>query len=143
MKRMSQIIRLRPEKMAEYNELHASVWPEVLACIARCNIRNYSIFLREPENLLFAYYEYHGADYAADMAKMAADPKTQEWWYHQGDGRTHNNPRPADSRATASRREAKPLARRLAVGAAKSDRVGAGMVRPAGRGGLGWCHRHH
>src|SRR5665647_2141602 len=29
---------------------------------------------------LFAYFEYHGADYAADMARMAADPKTQEWW---------------------------------------------------------------
>jgi L-rhamnose mutarotase len=24
--------------------------------------------------------EYHGDDYAADMAKMAADPVTQEWW---------------------------------------------------------------
>ena len=24
--------------------------------------------------------EYHGTDFAADMAKMAADPKTQEWW---------------------------------------------------------------
>ena len=34
----------------------------------------------EPENLLFAYFEYHGTDFAADMAKMAADPKTQEWW---------------------------------------------------------------
>ncbi|MES1151973.1 MAG: L-rhamnose mutarotase, partial [Dongia sp.] len=24
--------------------------------------------------------EYHGTDFAADMEKMAADPKTQEWW---------------------------------------------------------------
>jgi L-rhamnose mutarotase len=48
--------------------------------IAKCNIRNYTIFLREPENLLFAYYEYHGVDWAADMAKMVADPKTQAWW---------------------------------------------------------------
>jgi L-rhamnose mutarotase len=22
----------------------------------------------------------HGSDFAADMANMAADPKTQEWW---------------------------------------------------------------
>jgi L-rhamnose mutarotase len=80
MKRMAQIIRLRPEKMAEYNELHAAVWPDVLACIARCNIKNYSIFLREPENLLFAYFEYHGTDYAADMEKMKEDEATQRWW---------------------------------------------------------------
>ena len=48
--------------------------------IAACNIRNYTIFLKEPENLMFAYFEYHGTDFAADAAKMAADPKTQEWW---------------------------------------------------------------
>ena len=29
---------------------------------------------------MFAYYEYHGTDFEADMARMAADPKTQEWW---------------------------------------------------------------
>ena len=30
--------------------------------------------------MLYAYFEYTGSDFAADMAKMAADPKTQEWW---------------------------------------------------------------
>ena len=43
-----------------------------------CNIRNYSIFHKD--NQLFAYFEYHGIDFAADMAKMAADPTTQKWW---------------------------------------------------------------
>jgi L-rhamnose mutarotase len=32
------------------------------------------------DDFLFAYFEYHGTDYAADMANMAADAKTQEWW---------------------------------------------------------------
>jgi L-rhamnose mutarotase len=80
MQRIGQCVGLRPEVMAEYKRIHAAVWPEVLATIARCNIRNYSIFLKEPENILFAYFEYHGTDWKADMAKMAADPKTQEWW---------------------------------------------------------------
>ena len=40
-------------------------------------MRNYTIFLREPENLLFGYFEYHGQDWAADSAKMAADPKNK------------------------------------------------------------------
>lgn len=80
MQRMAQIIGVRPEEIDRYKEIHAAVWPEVLATIAACNIKNYSIFLREPESLLFAYFEYHGTDYAADQAKMAADPKTQEWW---------------------------------------------------------------
>jgi L-rhamnose mutarotase len=80
MKRYGSMIGLNPAKITEYRHLHAAVWPEVLAMISSCNIRNYSIFLREPENLLFSYFEYHGKDFTADMARMASDPKTQEWW---------------------------------------------------------------
>lgn len=78
MKRFGQLIGLRPDKLEEYKKYHARVWPEVLKTIRTCHIRNYTIFHRQ--GLLFAYFEYHGSDYAADMAKMAADPKTQEWW---------------------------------------------------------------
>ena len=80
MRRMGLVIGIKPGKIEEYKAYHAAVWPEVLAMITECNIKNYTIFLRKPENLLFAYFEYHGTDYAADQAKMAADPKTQEWW---------------------------------------------------------------
>ena len=80
MQRMGFILGIKAEAIAEYKRIHAAVWPDVLATIAKCNIKNYSIFLKEPENLLFAYFEYHGTDFAADSDKMAADPKTQEWW---------------------------------------------------------------
>jgi L-rhamnose mutarotase len=60
--------------------VHEAVWPLVLKQIKASNISNYSIYLREPENLLFAYYEYSGDDHDGDMAKMAADPVTQDWW---------------------------------------------------------------
>lgn len=80
MQRMGSVLGIRPEAIEEYKRLHAAVWPEVLAKITDCNIRNYSIFLKQPENLMFSYFEYHGTDFAADAAKMAADPKTQEWW---------------------------------------------------------------
>lgn len=78
MKRFGQIIGVDPQRFEEYKKYHAQVWPEILAMIHNCNIRNYSIFHRD--NQLFAYFEYVGSDFAADMAKMAADPKTQEWW---------------------------------------------------------------
>ena len=80
MKRMGFVLGLKADQIAEYKRIHAAVWPEVLDTIARSNIRNYTIFLKEPENLLFAYFEYHGSDFIQDMAKMAADPKTREWW---------------------------------------------------------------
>lgn len=78
MRRIGQVIGIKPEHIEVYEHIHAAVWPEVLAMIHTCNIRNYSIFRHG--TLLFAYMEYIGEDFDADMAKMAADPKTQEWW---------------------------------------------------------------
>jgi L-rhamnose mutarotase len=78
MKRYGSVIKVKPEKLAEYKELHENVWPEVLKMISECNIRNYSIYYKD--GFLFSYFEYHGEDYAADMQKMADDPTTQAWW---------------------------------------------------------------
>lgn len=78
MERYGMLLRLRPEREKEYREYHDAVWPEVLKLIYDCNIRNYSIFLHD--GFLFAYYEYVGTDWKADMAKMAADKKMREWW---------------------------------------------------------------
>ncbi len=78
MKRYGSVIKVRPEAITEYKRYHAAVWPDILKTIRKCNIRNYSIYLKD--DFLFGYFEYHGADYKADMAKMAADPRTQEWW---------------------------------------------------------------
>ena len=78
LKRVGQIIKLKPEKYEEYRRLHADPWPEVLATLRAANVRNYSIYHKD--GYLFACYEYVGSDYAADMAKIANDPKTHEWW---------------------------------------------------------------
>lgn len=80
MKRYGQMIGIRPEAIAEYKRIHAAVWPDVQKQISASKITNYSIFLREPENVMFAYFEYVGDDFEGDMAKMAADPVTQDWW---------------------------------------------------------------
>jgi L-rhamnose mutarotase len=82
MRRFGQVIGVKPEAVEAYKKYHEAVWPEVLDMIRACNIRNYSIFLKNVNGslLLFAYFEYVGDDFEADMAKMAADPKTQEWW---------------------------------------------------------------
>jgi L-rhamnose mutarotase len=78
MRRFGQLIGVKPDQIEAYERLHAQVWPEVLATIQACNMRNYSIFRHGTQ--LFAYFEYIGEDFAADMARMAADPKTQAWW---------------------------------------------------------------
>ena len=81
--RFGSVIGLRAEKMAEYKRLHAAVWPEVAKAVHDANIRNYSIYLQKlPDGnyYLFSYLEYAGSDHAADMAKLAANPKVKEWW---------------------------------------------------------------
>ena len=78
MKRYGQVIRLKPGMEEKYRALHAAVWPGVLKTIHDCNIRNYSIYLRD--GYLFSYFEYAGDDFDADMKKMAADLTTQLWW---------------------------------------------------------------
>ena len=75
-----QVGRLKQDKIEEYKHLHANAWPGVLKTIEECNLRNYSIFLQD--DLVFAYFEYAGENYEADMKKMAEDPVTQEWWTH-------------------------------------------------------------
>ncbi len=83
MKRYGHVIGVNEEKIQEYKELHAAVWPDVLDMITRCNIRNYSIYLRKlPDGkyYLFSYFEYIGDDFEGDMATMAADATTQKWW---------------------------------------------------------------
>jgi len=77
-KRFGVINRLRPEALQLYKEFHQSVWPDVLALITRCNIRNYSIY--QKDGYLFAYFEYHGTDYKRDMDKMARCPTMRRWW---------------------------------------------------------------
>ncbi len=78
MVRHGQLIGIKAEKLDEYKRYHAEIWPEIAEKIKECNIRNYSIYYKD--GLLFAYMEYVGTDFEVDMAKMAADPKTREWW---------------------------------------------------------------
>jgi L-rhamnose mutarotase len=78
MQRFGQIIKLKPGAFEKYSYIHEHVWPEVQAMITMCNMHNYSIFHRD--GFLFAYFEYTGSDFAGDMARMAADPKTKDWW---------------------------------------------------------------
>ena len=83
MKRYGMVVGLNEESVEAYKQLHEAVWPDVLNMIEACNIRHYSIYLHKLDEAgyyLFSYFEYVGHDFDADMAKMAADPTTQQWW---------------------------------------------------------------
>ena len=81
-KRFGSVIGLSPAKEQYYRELHANVWPTVIARLRKSNIRNYSIYATEIEGkrYLVSYFEYVGQDYESDMRAIAEDPETQRWW---------------------------------------------------------------
>ncbi|MBI5685241.1 MAG: L-rhamnose mutarotase [Verrucomicrobia bacterium] len=80
--RHAWITGLKPEMAARYRDLHAHPWPTVNRRLKECHVQNFSIHQCEIEGklYLFAYLEYTGKDFDADMKKMGDDPETQRWW---------------------------------------------------------------
>jgi L-rhamnose mutarotase len=76
--RVASVIRLRPEREAEYRALHENVWPGVTSTLRENGITNFSIFLRD--GMLFSYLEYRGNNYEEASASIATDETTKEWW---------------------------------------------------------------
>jgi L-rhamnose mutarotase len=69
-------LQVKPERLPEYRERHAAVWPDMLQAIADSGRHNYSLFLRE-DGLLIGYYETDSVE--ASQAALAADPRTVAW----------------------------------------------------------------
>lgn len=69
-------LQVRADRIDEYVERHAAVWPEMLRAISEAGRRNYSLFLRD-DGLLIGYYEVDD-DEAAQRA-LERDPRTAAW----------------------------------------------------------------
>jgi L-rhamnose mutarotase len=79
-RRIAFVLRVRPDKVRQYVEAHAKVWPEMLAALRTAGFRNYSIF--RYENLMFGYYEVDDPDLTAEL--IAADPVNARWQDEMG-----------------------------------------------------------
>jgi L-rhamnose mutarotase len=70
-------LRVRPDRMDEYRERHAAVWPDMLAALDATGWSNYSLFLAE-DGLLVGYLETDDFDAArAGMARLAVNARWQ------------------------------------------------------------------
>lgn len=76
MRRMCFTLQVQPDRLAEYRERHARVWPEMLRALADAGWRDYSLFLRD-DGLLVGYFV--ADDPAAARAAMAASPVADHW----------------------------------------------------------------
>jgi len=83
--RIGMVIGIKPDQMSAYEALHAASNAGVRDLLRKYHMHNFSIFvhkLGDGRYYLFGYYEYTGSDYKADMAKLAAEPRNQEWLSH-------------------------------------------------------------
>ena len=70
------LLQVRPEKLPEYRQRHAAVWPDMLHALRDAGWRNYSIFARA-DGLLVGYVE--AGDLAAAQRAMAATEVNAAW----------------------------------------------------------------
>jgi L-rhamnose mutarotase len=76
MHRVCFTLQVRRDRMEEYAERHAAVWPEMLRALHDTGWHNYSLFLRE-DGLLVGYLET--PDLAAAQAGMARTDVNARW----------------------------------------------------------------
>jgi len=75
-RRVCFLLKVKPERLDEYRERHAAVWPDMLAALSATGWRNYSLFLN-PDGLLVGYFETEDLD--AALAGMAATEVNTRW----------------------------------------------------------------
>jgi L-rhamnose mutarotase len=69
-------LQVRPDRIAEYRERHAAVWPEMLDALTKAGWSNYSLFLR-PDGLLIGYLETE--DFEAAKRAMEETDVNARW----------------------------------------------------------------
>lgn len=77
MKRVGFVLKVKPEKIAEYREHHQRVWPEMLDALRRTGWHNYSLFMRS-DGTLFGYFETP-ADFKAALEGMSKEEINAKW----------------------------------------------------------------
>jgi L-rhamnose mutarotase len=76
MERVCFQLQVKPERLAEYRDRHARVWPEMVQALAATGWHNYSLFVRE-DGLLVGYFET--PDLQAALAGMDATEVNARW----------------------------------------------------------------
>lgn len=81
-KRFGFKMKLLPGFREEYKKRHNEIWPELVQLLKNEGIGNYSIFLDEEENTLFAYQEQSGDSSSQDLGNTEV---VRKWWKYMAD----------------------------------------------------------
>jgi len=75
-------MKLFPGCAEEYKMRHAEIWPGLVSLLKKAGISEYSIFLDEETNYLFAIFQAQEPILLEDLPKNAI---MQEWWRYMSD----------------------------------------------------------
>lgn len=75
-------MKLKPGFADEYKKRHSEIWPELVALLKQNNVHDYSIFLDEETNILFAVQKVDGESGSQDMGSLDV---VKKWWAYMAD----------------------------------------------------------
>ena len=81
-KRFGFKMKLLPGFREEYLKRHNEIWPELVELLKKEGIGNYSIFLDDESNTLFAYQEQSGESTSQDLGNTEV---VKKWWKYMAD----------------------------------------------------------
>lgn len=82
MARIAFKMKLNPGQKEEYIKRHNEIWPELEKLLRDNGISEYSIFLDEETNILFAIQNIDGTSTSQDLS---TNPIVQKWWAFMAD----------------------------------------------------------
>jgi L-rhamnose mutarotase len=82
MDRIAFRMKLKPGCAQKYKERHDAIWPEIKKLLKDAGISDYSIFLDEATDTLFAVQKQTGQGSSQDLGNL---PIVQKWWEYMAD----------------------------------------------------------
>jgi L-rhamnose mutarotase len=75
-------MKLKPGFRDEYKKRHDEIWPELKELLSAAGISDYSIFLDEETDTLFACQKISGDGGSQDLGSLAI---VKKWWAYMAD----------------------------------------------------------
>jgi L-rhamnose mutarotase len=82
MQRLAFKMYLNEGQKEEYKKRHDQIWPELKTLLKEAGVSEYSIFLDEETNILFAFQKVSGEGGSQDLGKTEI---VQKWWAYMKD----------------------------------------------------------
>ncbi|GGG50947.1 L-rhamnose mutarotase [Croceivirga lutea] len=82
MQRLAFKMKLNPGQKEDYTKRHNELWPELKKLLKDAGVSEYSIFIDEDTDTLFAFQKVSGDGGSQDLA---SNPIVQKWWAFMAD----------------------------------------------------------